>query len=147
MSTCQENGHYCPNCDTSFPGEADLIRANAELTASNARMRGEIARAVEAYYQGESLTGALQKLVAETPAESLAAITGPLEAKHEEAITKLIDERDEAANAFDDLVASLNVETEYSNLRGYPEILSDCEASLAAMRELSHPLNELLEKP
>lgn len=39
MSTCQENGHYCPNRDTSFPAEADLLRENAELRASNAELQ------------------------------------------------------------------------------------------------------------
>ena len=39
-------------------------------------------------------------------------------------------ERDEATGAFDRLVGMLEVETEYSNLRGYEEILEDCQVAI-----------------
>lgn len=123
-----------------------------ELTASNFRLREALVAADSAMeYMGNKANdmdivededlaateGAFElvhTVITETPAANLEAITAPLVAKHEEAITKLIDERDEAVNAFDDLVTSLNVQTEYSNLRGYSEILADCKASLAAIQ-------------
>lgn len=54
-------------------------------------------------------------------------------AKSEQAVEEELTNRDEAIEAFDDLVAVFGVETEYSNLRGYAEIHADCEAAWEAL--------------
>lgn len=61
--------------------EADLLRANAELTSSNARMRKGIYKNLQDSQCDCEPCVELCKLADETPAESLAAITAPLESK------------------------------------------------------------------
>lgn len=56
------------------------------------------------------------------------------ELKHQQTI----HERDAASDAFDKAAEMLGVETEYSNRRGYPEILADMER---AIRNLKSPLD------
>jgi hypothetical protein len=59
-------------------------------------------------------------------AAALEAICG----KHETDCLELIDNRDEVQEAFDELVAMLEVDTEYSNMRGFAEILADCSSAI-----------------
>lgn len=51
-------------------------------------------------------------------------------AEADKAETQLIQERDDAVDAFDELVGMLEVETEYSNVRGYAEIIEDCQVAI-----------------
>lgn len=100
--------------------QAALVSCDENLAATQAQLTDQIKR-VNAI--NENWYKALER--AEKAKQERDELAGKL-ADEERFHLHTIDQRDAAEEAFTSLAAELNVETEYSNLRGYADIHNDC---------------------